>query len=59
MELSLPPGNNSVELELPRDWFEQAGPWVSLSCLVLAMVIALTERSFSRSADLGLSYSLC
>jgi hypothetical protein len=44
MELSLPPGNNNVELELPRDWSEQAGPWVSLTCLVLAVVIALIEN---------------
>jgi hypothetical protein len=49
MQLSLPPGNHSVVVELPLDWSEKAGPWVSLASLFLVAFLALSDR-FQRSA---------
>jgi len=45
MEISLPPGKNNVEVELPRGWSEQIGPWVSLVSLILVGVLALSDKS--------------
>ena len=44
MELSLPQGENSVTIDLPLDWSERIGPWVSLASLVLAAVLALSDE---------------
>lgn len=44
MELSLPPGDNEVVVELPRGWSERIGPWVSLASLILVVVFALSDK---------------
>jgi len=41
MEVSLPAGEYSVQLELPRGWSEQVGFWVSLASMLLAAILAL------------------
>jgi hypothetical protein len=43
MELSLPQGENSVIVDLPLDWSERIGPWVSLASLILIAVFALSD----------------
>lgn len=44
MEISLPPGENNIVVELPRGWSEQIGPWVSLVSLILVVVLALSDK---------------
>jgi len=48
MEVSLPPGQHAVELELPRDWSERTGVWLSvlsLAAIVLLMIAGKRIRS--------------
>ena len=52
MELSLPRGESFVAVELPRDWSEWTGPWVSLASLILVLALALSDR-FRRLARLS------
>ena len=44
MEISLPPGDNAVVIDLPRGWSEEIGPWVSLLSLFFVVVLALSDR---------------
>jgi hypothetical protein len=44
MEISLPPGENGVVVELPRGWSEQIGPWISLVSLIFVVVFALSDK---------------
>jgi hypothetical protein len=44
MEISLPPGENKIVVELPRGRFEQIGPAVSLVSLILVILIALSDK---------------
>jgi hypothetical protein len=44
MEISLHPGDDAVRIELPRDWSEQIGPWISLASLSFVIVLALRDK---------------
>jgi len=44
MEISLPPGESAVEIELPHGWSEQIGPWISLASLIFLVVFALSDK---------------
>jgi hypothetical protein len=44
MEISLPPGESNVAIELPRDWSEMLGPWVSLLSLIAVVVLAVSDN---------------
>lgn len=57
MEISLPPGQNDVVLDLPRGWSERVGPWLSLVSLLLVCVIALSEKRREQSPARSLAAS--
>jgi 6-pyruvoyl-tetrahydropterin synthase related domain len=44
MDVTLPQGEHDVALEYQRDWSERIGPWLSVTSLALAVVIALADR---------------
>ena len=44
MEITLLPGEHDVVMDLPREWSEQAGPWVSLASLVAIVALAWSEK---------------
>jgi len=49
MNLSLPPGDHRVELELPRGWSERAGVWLSIASLGVVTFLAARFRVFRGS----------
>ena len=53
MEISLPPGENSVMLELPRGLSEQVGPWVSLASLLLVILLAANKSAVAGCYQAG------
>jgi len=44
MEISLPSGETSVVVELPRGWAEKIGPWVSLVAAIVVFVFAVSDK---------------
>ncbi|MGC2637196.1 MAG: hypothetical protein WA294_08445 [Acidobacteriaceae bacterium] len=44
MEISLPAGENSVAIALPRDWSEEFGPWISLVSLTVVLLLAFSDK---------------
>jgi hypothetical protein len=46
MELSLPAGEYHLVLEVPHGLSERLGAWLSLACLLVVMVIAITGTPF-------------
>jgi hypothetical protein len=44
MEVSLPPGEYAVELELPRGWSERIGLWLSLLSLGTVVFLTITAN---------------
>ena len=44
LEFSLPPGESDVAINLPRDWSEKLGPWVSLLSLIAVVMLALSDK---------------
>jgi hypothetical protein len=51
MEISIPPGETDIVVELPYGWCEQIGPWVSLVSLILVGALALSDKR--RAEQLG------
>lgn len=44
MEMSLPSGTHAIQLNLPRDWSERLGAWMSLASLVFGIFILILEK---------------
>lgn len=50
MQLPLTQGRHSIVVELPRDWSEEVGPWISLASLLLVVALAFSDRSRANAA---------
>ena len=53
MEVSLPPGEHEVELELPRGWSERIGGWLSVVSLGVVVFLAISGKRMPSQGTLA------